>query len=402
MIRFLSGRLDEAMEIATRAFETRSRLSTILDLGTPGVYLVAQALTMCEAGRIEESAATAQFVYDIAVAEQFRDGMAWLAAAIGRSHLLSGRLLDAARAGQESALLFGELNHAGARWGFGVVALARAQLGDVAAAEEALADLDAEPETTMTMMDSELERARGWALAARGDTPRARALMLAAADATAERGLYTLEVALLHDIARIGGAELVADRLAERALVVDGPLMAARVLFAEAVVKSDPEKLEAAAEAFEAIGAMLFAAESANEAAIAYRRGGNTRAASAAAQQAQRLAAECQGARTPALMLGTDTAVLDAPRARSCDPGCPRHVQSRDRLHPVRLEPHRRQSSATGVRETWGVEPRSAHRRARARRLLTACPPASDPSTSATQNLANRTRSSWRRRPAGP
>lgn len=310
MIRFLAGRLDEAIDIATRAFETRSRLSEVLDLGTPGVYLVAQALTMCEAGRIEESTATAQFVFDIAAQEQFRDGMAWLAAAIGRSHLLSGRLLDAARAGRESALLFGELNHAGARWGFGLVALARAQLGDVTAAEEALADLDAEPETTMTMMDSELERARGWALAARGDTPRARALMLAAADATAERGLYTLEAALLHDIARIGGADLVADRLAERALAVDGPLMAARVLFAQAVAHADPDMLEAAAEAFEAIGAILFAAESANEAAIAYRGAGNTRAASAAAQRAQRLVARCQGARTPALMLGTDTAVL--------------------------------------------------------------------------------------------
>jgi ATP/maltotriose-dependent transcriptional regulator MalT len=310
MIRMLAGRIGEAITIATSAFEKRVALSEAVHLGGPGIYLVAQALALVEFGNLAQATATAQFSYDAAATEQNRNGMAWLACALARAHLLTGRLASAARLGRESAVLFGELNHPGARWGYGVVALARAQLGDADAADEAIADLDAEAPTTVRMMDTELDRARAWTLAARGDIPRARSALLGAADVAASRGLYTMEAALLHDMARLGDAEPIAERFRARAELVDGDLMRARVTFVTALAEHDAGALLDASKAFEAIGAQLFAAEAANEAAIAYRRDGTPRPATAAAQLAQRLASECEGARTPSLMHGTGAAVL--------------------------------------------------------------------------------------------
>jgi DNA-binding CsgD family transcriptional regulator len=310
MIRVIAGGLDDAIEVSTRAFEVRVALADTVQLGGPGVYLVAQALAFGEAGRIEQSRATAQFAYDAASADQNRNGIAWLAIALGHAHLLAGRLRTTMRFARESAMMFGELNHAGARWGYGLVALAAAQLGDAETAEEAMADIDAEPETTIRMMDSDIERARAWSMAARGDLPRARAAMRGAADDAHGRGLFTLEAALLHDIARLGDASAVAERIEALAAHVDGALMRARVRYATALAAEDAEGLERAAAEFEAIGANLFAAESANEAAIAHRKAGHSRPASATAQRAQSFAAQCEGARTPSLLHGTGTAVL--------------------------------------------------------------------------------------------
>jgi DNA-binding CsgD family transcriptional regulator len=310
MIRFLSGRILEAIDISTHAFELRVRLSDTVQLGGPGIYLVSRAMALAEAGRLEQARTTAQFAYDIATAELNRNAIPWLASALGRAHLLAGRLASAARLGAETALYFGDGNHAGARWGYALVAITEAQLGNADAAEEALSDLDAWPETTIRMMDADIERARAWTLAARGDLPRARALMLDAADTAHRNQHFGMEAALLHDIARLGGATTITERFTDLLHAVDGDLMAARVEFARTLAADDPAGLEATANAFEKMGALLFAAEAANEAAIAHRKAGATRPGASAAQRAQLLAAQCEGARTPSLMHGTGTAVL--------------------------------------------------------------------------------------------
>jgi DNA-binding CsgD family transcriptional regulator len=310
MIRFLSGRIGEAIDVSTHAFELRVQLSENVQLGGPGVYLVAQAMALAEFGKLEHATATAQFAYDAATSALDRNGIPWLASALGRAHLLAGRLASSARLGAEAALYWGDGNHAGARWGYALAAISEAQLGNADAAEEAMSDLDAWPETTLLMMDADVERARAWTLAARGDLPRARAVMLAAADAAHRKQQFGMEAALLHDIARLGGAATITERFTDLLRFVDGDLMAARVEFARALAVDDAAGLEATADAFEKMGALLFAAEAANEAAIAHRKAGATRPAASAAQRAQLLTAQCEGARTPSLMQGTGTAVL--------------------------------------------------------------------------------------------
>jgi len=111
-------------------------------------------------------------------------------------------------------------------------------------------------------------------------------------------------------VARLGDARAVADRLEACGTRVDGALNGVRVHAARAMADGNAGALEDAADAFEQLGALLFAAETVNEAAIVHRRNGASRPATAAAQRSLRLVELCEGARTPSLMHGTGSAVL--------------------------------------------------------------------------------------------
>ena len=86
--------------------------------------------------------------------------------------------------------------------------------------------------------------------------------------------------------------------------------MAARVVHVDALVALTPEGFDDAATAFDAIGALLLAAEASASAARAYKRSGLGRRASEAAQRSARLVDACEGARTPALVAGTESTPL--------------------------------------------------------------------------------------------
>ena len=158
--RFLAGRYDDAVETATRGFEARIGLVDEVQLADAGIHLVALSFAQVERGEIEHGIATARAGYEGAAAMGHRNGQAYFAIALARGHLVRGEVVSSARYAREAALLYGEFNHPGSRWGFGALALALAYAGDVARAEEALADLDAEPDTPVEMMDPDIDRAR--------------------------------------------------------------------------------------------------------------------------------------------------------------------------------------------------------------------------------------------------
>ncbi|MEW1848017.1 helix-turn-helix transcriptional regulator, partial [Nonomuraea angiospora] len=138
-----------------------------------------------------------------------------------------------------------------------------------------------------------LRLARAWTLAGRGDAAGAVELCLESAE-----GALPCDVPfLLHDVVRLGRADLVSARLA--ALDVAGPLVA---LFARHAAARDGAELDAVSEGFERLGLLLYAAEAAARAAARYRESGLARGARAAQTRAWRLAHRCQGARTLALM----------------------------------------------------------------------------------------------------
>jgi DNA-binding CsgD family transcriptional regulator len=70
-----------------------------------------------------------------------------------------------------------------------------------------------------------------------------------------------------------------------------------------AAAEGDGASLDAVAADYEALGVLLLAAEAAAEAVTAYGRDGQARRGEAAAVRSQQLAAACEGARTPALVL---------------------------------------------------------------------------------------------------
>ncbi len=92
--------------------------------------------------------------------------------------------------------------------------------------------------------------------------------------------------------------EVVA-RLTGLAARADGCPVAARAGYASAVAARDSEALGRVAGDFEAMGALLYAAEASAEAAVLLRRAGRARDAAGLEQQAARLLARCEGAATP-------------------------------------------------------------------------------------------------------
>jgi len=112
--------------------------------------------------------------------------------------------------------------------------------------------------------------------------------------------LGTAESWLLHDLLRTTGEDTSA-RLRELASACDSPLVSARARHAAAARARDGRELAGAASDFEALGAMLLAAEAASAAAEAFTRAGDRRAAAAALRRCHTLAAACEGAATPGL-----------------------------------------------------------------------------------------------------
>jgi len=301
----LMGRTTKAIEVADRAFAARLALGDQVQMAGPGVYLTARALALTEAGRLLEAEGTAQAGYDGAVEQQIPEGQGWFTVLLGLVCARQGRPQTAARWHREAAVIWDDLNHPAARWGFGGLAMALALVGDIDGAESALSDLDAEPATVMRMMDVEIDRGRAWVAWVRGEHGRALSLLRATADDALERSHLVHAVGALHDIARLGEPdEALVEELAALAERVDGELTPVRVAHVAAMVKGDAEALDDVSNAFEALGAILFAAEAATASAVLHGRAGLKRKASAAAQRAATLAERCEGARTPGLAVG--------------------------------------------------------------------------------------------------
>ena len=79
--------------------------------------------------------------------------------------------------------------------------------------------------------------------------------------------------------------------------------MPAYAAHAEALAAGSAGGLTAVADRFEAIGALLLAAEACAEAAQALQRAGDRRASAAMSVRASTFADSCEGARTPALAI---------------------------------------------------------------------------------------------------
>jgi DNA-binding CsgD family transcriptional regulator len=101
--------------------------------------------------------------------------------------------------------------------------------------------------------------------------------------------------------AGLGSAGLVADRLVHLATLADGPLVRAFAAHAEAVADRAGGRLDKVADDFEAMGAILYAAEATAQAAAAHERAGDRQRRAASAVRAVRLAGDCGVAAAPVL-----------------------------------------------------------------------------------------------------
>jgi DNA-binding CsgD family transcriptional regulator len=254
---------------------------------------------LAEAGRLTDAEQVARAGADIVASARVPIAQIFFAANLGRVATLQGRLATARRYYAEAAGLAEASHFVGPRrLALSGLALACAMLGDADGAAEVLAERDVGP--SFCFREPEQELADAWtAFASRRPVEAAERFRDAAARA-ASTGHRTIESWLLHDLVRTNGEDISA-RLRELASACDSPLVSARARHAAALRSRNASELAGVASDFEAMGAMLLAAEAASGAAEAFDRAGDRRSATAALRRAAELAAACEGAATPAL-----------------------------------------------------------------------------------------------------
>jgi ATP/maltotriose-dependent transcriptional regulator MalT len=267
-----------------------------------GQLLAGRFLGLTLAGRLVEAEDLASITHQLALERHSHDGVAAMSCALGQVALMRGQVATAARWLREAAALLREQDRSGfLPWALGELAVAAAHLGDPEEAAAAIAEADAERRDCLRLFEVELELGRAWAAAAAGRQNDAVSIALAAADWAEESGQRVFAGLAFHAAARLGAPDRAAGRLTDLAAATDSALMQAMALHGAALAGADPARLEEASAAFEAIAALLLAAEAAAQAAAAHRTAGRTSSATRAAERARALQRQCEGAQAPAL-----------------------------------------------------------------------------------------------------
>ena len=149
------------------------------------------------------------------------------------------------------------------------------------------------------MFDPYRSLAEAWVCAAEGATSQAISIMRDAAERETRLGRPAWEVVLLQTATQFGD-HTTAARLAELADQVQGPRAPAAAAHAAALAAGSGDALVEASRQYEEFGDRLAAADAAAQAVAAYQHAGLRGAAMTASATTERLAAECQGAQTPA------------------------------------------------------------------------------------------------------
>jgi DNA-binding CsgD family transcriptional regulator len=302
------GQTAEAVSVAEAGYADHVVLGDELAIAHPAMHIVNQVFALTEAGRLAEAEQLARAGAEIVASYRVPVAQIFFAANLGRVATLRGRMATARRYYAEAAGLADANRFAGPRrLALSGLALAHAMLGETTAAAQALAERDTGP--AFGFRGPEQQLADAWtAIASRRLIEAAQRFRHAAAQAaaTAHR---TTESWLLHDLMRTSGEDTSA-RLRELADACDSPLVSARARHAAAARARDGRELAGAADDFEALGAMLLAAEAAAGAAEAFSRVGDRRAATAALRRAAAITAACEGAVTPGLTLAVTAVPL--------------------------------------------------------------------------------------------
>jgi DNA-binding CsgD family transcriptional regulator len=309
------GRPLEAATLATRALEERLRLGDVPILAPAGLHAVVQAFGLAEAGLFGEADLLSQRLLAETVANADREGQMWVGVLHGRSLLDQGRYDEALQVFEWAATAATDISlvpHL--RWARGGALLAAAQMRDEVATRHAVDALDACPPTGLALMAPDIARARAWARVMQGDLTRAVETLRQAATLARDSGETLLEMLALYDLVRLGTLGDVP-RLQTLGESMQGELPACRADHGVAAAAGHVDGLEAVSERLESLGAIVLAAEAANQAAWIARRGGSSNRSERLRARVLELRSRRPRASTPALDLRPNTAFL-TPRER--------------------------------------------------------------------------------------
>ena len=309
------GRLGEALAVADRGLAVARAHPQELPWGETQLSLV-RCQVLLGAGRLAEAKAIAEAGYQAAVADRSPERTGGWAGFRGLVAKAEGRIASAESLLREAvALLDAQDPYRFMRWCLAELASVAALTGDQPAAAGWLDRADARGGETNRFFDPWVQLDRAWVAAGAGELTRAVQLATQAAEMARASGQLTLEALALHDVARLGAAAGVRQRLEELAGMLEGPLAPVLATSAVALATRDGGALDRVAAAFQDRGALLLAAETATAAARAHQAAGRDARANASRERAAALAAACQDAQTPGLGLDALTSVL-TPRER--------------------------------------------------------------------------------------
>jgi DNA-binding CsgD family transcriptional regulator len=238
---------------------------------------------------------------DLAQSGGFGFGSAWASLLQAQGAWLRGRTGDALRASEQACAAL-----AGSRLYDGNAHAARANAaalrGDVTLAVESMAIADRAAGRCDGLFYPWRVQARAWTAACTGDVAGAVRILSGLIFRLRADDFVGYELLALYDLARLGRADLAADRMATLLTSVPGGRAATLLLrHARAAADGDGEGLFAAAREFSAHGYLVFAAEAAAGAVRLFRAARDPQALAASTLLADVLA-RCDTVHTPALL----------------------------------------------------------------------------------------------------
>ncbi len=289
----LVGRTSDGIASAEQAYAISMRTDRPTGMAHPGTHLSNLALGLQEAGRFAEALKHAQDGYEHAMNDDVFITPVWCSLIAAECCVVLGRVAEARHHFERA------LTEAHKRRFRGTIILAlaglamtSALLGDIGTGETLMDASDAETGRVGLFAPS-LAVARATIASAKGSYGEAIRVLQDAVSVAEQGGLVSGEARGLHELVRLGLASQVSARLAILATRSDSAFVALMSAHAAALVADDAVALSALAEAFEATGAIVFAAEAAAEASSAFHRDGNRRLATAAALRSQELYRAC-------------------------------------------------------------------------------------------------------------
>jgi DNA-binding NarL/FixJ family response regulator len=297
----LMGRNDQVAVVSARGHEVENGVDGLLR------YLTAfgEIRALVTAGEFDAAAKRSADIVQISSPGQY---LAWGMANVlaGTVEVARGRFPETvSRMEQTVAALTSE---SAASWSFParlLLAQSYCVLGHIEPGARMVAELRNRLDRHVAVFEPQLEITQSWLAAAQGNVSAAIDLALEAARSAKTSGQSAIEMLALHDAIRFGDRSSL-QRLVSVADGIDGDLASVYSAHADALADGDAERIMAAAERFEQIGAMLSAADAAAQAALAFHTAGQRREAVQAAATADRLATACGGIQTPALTLAAN------------------------------------------------------------------------------------------------
>ncbi len=299
----LAGRSAEAIELARLAFIRHRGLDDDIALTSLETHLLTLCLALQEHGSLDEAHALAVGGYEASVGVNSLMGQTWFALNLARIALIRGRGASGVRWCREAAAVTAAAQWRGPRsMALAGLAAMSAVTGDMVSAHQALVDFAA-IDGRFGFLLPERCLGQAWVLVAQGRRAAAVDVLNDGAELAASTGHLTVEAWLRHEIARIGKPAAMVDRLEELAGRCDGSLVAARARHVRAQVSGSRAELVVAADAFEAMGCHLLAAEALGQATACARRLGDRRGATNLATRSRGQIARAEGARSDEVAL---------------------------------------------------------------------------------------------------